>query len=89
MLNLFAAFKKDRIWDFNGGIHPPEMKTQSSGAPLRVAPLPKTFIIPLQQHLGPEGELCVNAGDRVFRFTPRPRAPSAPSRRTSPRTLPG
>ncbi|MGM7652152.1 electron transport complex subunit RsxC [Serratia marcescens] len=70
MLNLFAAFKKDRIWDFNGGIHPPEMKTQSSGAPLRVAPLPKTFIIPLQQHLGPEGELCVNAGERVLKGQP-------------------
>ncbi|HIF6623864.1 TPA: electron transport complex subunit RsxC [Serratia marcescens] len=70
MLNLFAAFKKDRIWDFDGGIHPPEMKTQSSGAPLRVAPLPKTFIIPLQQHLGPEGELCVNAGDRVLKGHP-------------------
>ncbi|WP_399675469.1 electron transport complex subunit RsxC [Serratia sp. szju] len=70
MLNLFAAFKKDRIWDFDGGIHPPEMKTQSSGAPLRVAPLPKTFIIPLQQHLGPEGELCVSAGDRVLKGQP-------------------
>ncbi|PIJ77528.1 electron transport complex subunit RsxC [Serratia sp. OLMTLW26] len=70
MLNLFAAFKKDRIWDFDGGIHPPEMKTQSSGAPLRVAPLPKTFIIPLQQHLGPEGELCINAGDRVLKGQP-------------------
>ncbi|MDX7082108.1 electron transport complex subunit RsxC, partial [Serratia marcescens] len=70
MLNLFAAFKKDRIWDFDGGIHPPEMKTQSSGAPLRVAPQPKTFIIPLQQHLGPEGELCVNAGDRVLKGQP-------------------
>ncbi|EPK4541610.1 electron transport complex subunit RsxC [Serratia marcescens] len=70
MLNLFAAFKKDRIWDFDGGIHPPEMKTQSSGVPLHVAPLPKTFIIPLQQHLGPEGELCVNAGDRVLKGQP-------------------
>ncbi|RTG33998.1 electron transport complex subunit RsxC, partial [Serratia marcescens] len=70
MLNLFAAFKKDRIWDFDGGIHPPEMKTQSSGAPLRVAPLPKTFIIPLQQHLGPEGELCVSAGARVLKGQP-------------------
>lgn len=46
------------------------MKTQSSGVPLRVAPLPKTFIIPLQQHLGPEGELCVNAGDRVLKGQP-------------------
>lgn len=70
MLNLFAAFKKDRIWGFDGGIHPPEMKTQSSGMPLRIAPLPTTFIIPLQQHLGPEGELCVNPGDRVLKGQP-------------------
>ncbi|CAI1497489.1 electron transport complex subunit RsxC [Serratia quinivorans] len=70
MLNLFAAFKKDRIWDFDGGIHPPEMKTQSSGVPLRNAPLPDKFIIPLQQHLGPEGELCVKVGDAVLKGQP-------------------
>ncbi|MEC5318803.1 electron transport complex subunit RsxC [Brenneria populi subsp. brevivirga] len=70
MLKLFAAFKKDRIWDFDGGIHPPEMKTQSSQAPLRAVPLPERFIIPLKQHLGPEGELCVQIGDKVLRGQP-------------------
>ena len=29
MFKLFSAFRKDKVWDFNGGIHPPEMKTQS------------------------------------------------------------
>lgn len=67
MFNLFAALKKDKVWDFDGGIHPPEMKTQSSHVPLRNVPLPERFIIPLQQHLGPEGELCVKAGDRVLK----------------------
>lgn len=67
MFNLFTAIKKNQVWDFDGGIHPPEMKTPSSGVPLRVVPLPDTFIIPLQQHLGPEGELCVNADDHVFK----------------------
>ncbi|MGO3398093.1 electron transport complex subunit RsxC [Serratia proteamaculans] len=70
MLNLFAAFKKDRIWDFDGGIHPPEMKTLSSGVPLRTAPLPDIFVIPLQQHLGPEGELCIKVGDPVLKGQP-------------------
>ena len=70
MLNLFAAFKKDRIWDFDGGIHPPEMKTLSSGVPLRTAPLPDIFVIPLQQHLGPEGELCVKVSDPVLKGQP-------------------
>ncbi|MEQ9902770.1 electron transport complex subunit RsxC [Pectobacterium aroidearum] len=70
MLKLFSAFKKDRIWDFDGGIHPPEMKTQSSRMPLRQIPLPEQFIIPLKQHLGPEGEICVSVGDKVLRGQP-------------------
>ncbi|WAT02305.1 electron transport complex subunit RsxC [Rouxiella chamberiensis] len=70
MFNLFAALKKEKIWDFDGGIHPPEMKTQSSLVPLRRLPLPERFILPLQQHLGPEGELCVKAGDRVLKGQP-------------------
>ncbi|WP_254889910.1 hypothetical protein, partial [Cronobacter sakazakii] len=40
MLKLFSAFRKEKVWDFNGGIHPPEMKTQSNGTPLRQLPLP-------------------------------------------------
>ncbi|WP_434998861.1 electron transport complex subunit RsxC [Pectobacterium brasiliense] len=70
MLKLFSAFKKDRIWDFDGGIHPPEMKTQSSQTPLRQIPLPEQFIIPLKQHLGPEGEICVSVGDKILRGQP-------------------
>ena len=70
MFNLFAALKKEKIWDFDGGIHPPEMKTLSSLVPLRRLPLPERFIIPLQQHLGPEGELCVSAGEHVFKGQP-------------------
>ncbi|PLR53086.1 electron transport complex subunit RsxC [Chimaeribacter arupi] len=70
MFNLLKALNKHRIWDFAGGIHPPEMKTQSSHAPLRTAPLSDTFIIPLQQHLGPEGELLVRAGDPVLKGQP-------------------
>ncbi|MDU6412505.1 MAG: electron transport complex subunit RsxC [Yersiniaceae bacterium] len=70
MFNLLKALNKHKIWDFAGGIHPPEMKTQSSHAPLRKAPLSPEFIIPLQQHLGPEGELLVKAGDRVLKGQP-------------------
>ncbi|TPG53589.1 electron transport complex subunit RsxC [Ewingella americana] len=70
MFNLFSALKKDKLWDFDGGIHPPEMKTQSSHVPLRRVPLSERFIIPLQQHLGPEGELCLKSGDRVLKGQP-------------------
>ncbi|WP_308561541.1 electron transport complex subunit RsxC [uncultured Klebsiella sp.] len=70
MFKLFSAFRKDNIWDFNGGIHPPEMKTQSNGTPLRQVPLPQRFVIPLKQHIGDEGVLCVQPGDRVLRGQP-------------------
>jgi len=70
MLKLFSAFRKDKIWDFNGGIHPPEMKTQSNGTPLRQLPLAGRFVIPLKQHIGAEGELCVSVGDHVLRGQP-------------------
>ncbi|EPT8874256.1 electron transport complex subunit RsxC [Cronobacter dublinensis] len=70
MLKLFSAFRKEKVWDFNGGIHPPEMKTQSNGTQLRQLPLPGRFIIPLKQHIGNEGEICVAPGDKVLRGQP-------------------
>ncbi|MEW5559860.1 electron transport complex subunit RsxC [Enterobacter asburiae] len=70
MLKLFSAFRKDKIWDFDGGIHPPEMKTQSNGTPLRQVPLAQRYVIPLKQHIGAEGELSVTVGERVLRGQP-------------------
>jgi electron transport complex protein RnfC len=67
MLNLLNLFRKEKLWDFQGGIHPPEMKTQSNGTPLSQLPLPDRFIIPLKQHIGHEGEICVTPGDKVLR----------------------
>jgi electron transport complex protein RnfC len=70
MLKLFSAFRKEKIWDFDGGIHPPEMKTQSNGTPLRQLPLATRYVMPLKQHIGAEGELCVKVGDSVLRGQP-------------------
>lgn len=70
MFKLFTVRKHDNIWDFDGGIHPPEMKLQSSRVPMRIATLPEQLIVPLQQHLGPEGELRVRTGERVLKGQP-------------------
>ncbi len=67
MFNLFSLFKKDKIWDFKGGIHPPEMKLQSSRTPMRIAQLPDEVTIPIHQHLGTPGQLCVKVGDHVLK----------------------
>ncbi len=70
MFKLFTARKHDNLWDFDGGIHPPEMKLQSSRVAMRIATLPEQLIVPLQQHLGPEGELHVSTGERVLKGQP-------------------
>ncbi|MGO2346832.1 MAG: electron transport complex subunit RsxC, partial [Providencia sp.] len=70
MFKLFSWLKNDDIWDFKGGIHPPEMKLQSSKVPMRIASVPDEIIIPLQQHLGPEGELIVTVGAHVLKGQP-------------------
>lgn len=70
MLKLFSIRRKQKNRDFNGGIHPPEMKARSSGIALRYPPLASRFVIPLKQHIGSEGELCVQPGDEVLRGQP-------------------
>ncbi|WP_241622595.1 electron transport complex subunit RsxC [Rosenbergiella australiborealis] len=70
MFKLFSRLRREPIWDFKGGIHPPEMKSQSSGTPLTQVPLPEQFVLPLKQHIGHEGEILVSVGDKVLRGQP-------------------
>ncbi|MBX2808354.1 MAG: electron transport complex subunit RsxC [Cellvibrionaceae bacterium] len=53
------------IWDIPGGIYPPENKQQSMAAPLADISLPKTLILPLNQHLGAPAKALVKVGDSV------------------------
>ncbi|RTE65545.1 electron transport complex subunit RsxC [Amphritea opalescens] len=56
-----------RVHQFHGGIHPPENKKQSTGAPISLAPLPSRIILPLQQHIGLPADPIVKVGDRVLK----------------------
>lgn len=67
---LLHMIQKGKIWDFEGGIHPPEMKEHTSHIPLRRIPLADYFILPLQQHIGVEGELLVKTGQHVLKGQP-------------------
>ncbi|MCF7354716.1 electron transport complex subunit RsxC [Vibrio sp. CK2-1] len=67
MLSLIEQIRHGMIWDFPGGIHPPENKVQSSTAPIVHAELPEEFVLPLKQHIGRPGDVCVNVGDKVLK----------------------
>lgn len=56
-----------RLADFHGGIHLPGHKAESTGRPVRRAPLPRYLVIPLQQHIGAPAKPIVAVGDKVLK----------------------
>jgi len=52
---------------FNGGIHPPENKAQSTQSGIARAPLPSKLVIPFRQHAGEAARPVVRAGDHVLK----------------------
>ncbi|MFP8966324.1 electron transport complex subunit RsxC [Pokkaliibacter sp. CJK22405] len=56
-----------KIYDFGGGIHPPENKSQSTQQPIANPPLPGKIILPMKQHTGAAAEPIVAVGDKVLK----------------------
>jgi electron transport complex protein RnfC len=56
-----------KIFDFHGGIHPPEHKHQSLGGPIRDAGIPPELVLPLSQHIGAPASPVVEVGQRVLK----------------------
>jgi len=56
-----------QLHEFDGGIHPPENKHQSTGRAIRTAPLPDELVLPLHQHIGAPSRPVVSAGDSVLK----------------------
>ncbi|MCG3747898.1 electron transport complex subunit RsxC [Vibrio cincinnatiensis] len=70
MLSLIEKIRTGALWDFPGGVHPPENKKQSTKIPLVEARLAKEFVLPIKQHIGKSGELLVHVGDKVLKGQP-------------------
>ena len=68
--SIIARITRAHFWDFHGGIHPPEQKFLTASKPIKHIALPKQLIIPLQQHIGREGDLLVNVGTHVLKGQP-------------------
>jgi len=67
MKSIIERIKNSKFWHFHGGIHPPEQKQLTTSKPIKHLPLPKQLIIPLQQHIGSQGDLLVKVGDNVLK----------------------
>ncbi len=57
--------KQVKLWKFHGGVHPEFHKQESTTQPIKPISLPKSLILPLQQHVGMRAELVVAIGDKV------------------------
>jgi len=67
MESIIERVTRGNFWTFHGGVHPPEQKQLTSSKPIKQLPLPKQLILPLQQHIGREGSLLVEVGDKVLK----------------------
>lgn len=56
-----------QLWHFHGGLKLESNKDLSTTSPIAKAKLPEKLVIPLQQHIGEEGQLLVKTGDHVLK----------------------
>ncbi|RJE78290.1 electron transport complex subunit RsxC [Pseudoalteromonas sp. MSK9-3] len=67
MDTLLEQIELGTLWQFPGGIHPPQQKTLSNDKPIARLALPSKLVLPLKQHIGANGQLIVNKGQHVLK----------------------
>ncbi|TGG95321.1 electron transport complex subunit RsxC [Natronospirillum operosum] len=69
-MNLMRLLRGDtdapEWYDFPGGVHPPENKTQSLRGPIAEFPLQEEYVVPLNQHIGAVSVPVVEVGESVL-----------------------
>lgn len=67
IINFFQKLNTNDVFKFNGGVHPPENKTESTQLPIGQLKLPSKLILPLRQHVGNIPKIKVSVGERVLK----------------------
>jgi len=68
IIDISGLLKKSKeVFNFHGGVHPPENKAQSTQLPIGALPLPEKLVLPLRQHIGNIPKLKVSVGDHVLK----------------------
>ncbi|MEP4891659.1 MAG: electron transport complex subunit RsxC [Aliiglaciecola sp.] len=68
--HILQRLNQGRLWDFHGGVHPPQLKSLSNKKAIETITMPKTLHVMAKQHIGVEGSLLVKEGDRVLKGQP-------------------
>ncbi|MDY6275228.1 MAG: electron transport complex subunit RsxC [Succinivibrionaceae bacterium] len=71
---IIAKIRAGKTWRFHGGIHPAEHKDESSGTPIERLEPASVYIVPVRQHSGDAGTVCVKVGDYVKKGDPLTRS---------------
>ena len=62
-----AILNLQKLFQFKGGVHPPEHKLESTVQPIATLPLSPRLVLPLRQHVGNIPKIRVEVGTRVLK----------------------
>ena len=65
--DVMSKLNANEVWDFPGGVHPPQQKLLSNQTPIAQLPIPARLFVPLKQHIGVEGHIVVEVGQHVLK----------------------
>jgi electron transport complex protein RnfC len=65
--DVINKLNTNEVWDFPGGVHPPQQKQLSNQTPIAHLPVPARLFVPVKQHIGVEGHIIVEVGQHVLK----------------------
>lgn len=65
--SILSRLNAGRLWDFPGGVHPPELKSLSNEEPISKLEIPEKLYVTAKQHIGVQGAISVKVGDAVLK----------------------
>jgi len=65
--DVIEKLNNHELWDFPGGVFPAERKTLSNQTPIGKLPIPERLYVTVKQHIGVEGQLIVEVGQKVLK----------------------
>jgi electron transport complex protein RnfC len=65
--DIIEKLDNQELWDFPGGVFPAERKSLSNQTPIGRLPIPERLYVPVKQHIGIQGHLIVEVGQKVLK----------------------